>query len=311
MLRDQIHVGSMVRHINVLVPLIVLGVLLSTIGLVGTASGVFVLYDWMDAYNATGSTSAGPGSLAVASFFSPSTSTGAGAFSGILNGVPTSGLFQLTVNTPPNAPVLQCPNLQVSAAGRIVDGPLQPGYAVVSVCVRSQGHPVPGALVLFTANPADSFTGQGPGNGAIPLGRSIRAGFVAAGQTAGSGSAGPRNVQTAEAGVITSSGFLFAQSDQCEDSVGVGSGHTCFDIAFGTTGSIKPGCTLTTSGMTSFFSSFPNQPVTSTYTLVTCPPTSNGPQTARLVYTIGSDTNPVYTGTGTARMMEEVTIVVQ
>jgi len=266
----------------------------TTLGLVGTAYGLNSKQSAHAQETVTGSGSAGSGSLAVAMFYSFQASNGAGAFSGTLHanlGYET-GLFSLTFSNPANAPLLPCPAGQVSFGGTVASGSFQGANVLVAICI---GSGVPGTFLVQYKDGEDAFSGQGTGAATLTS-SSLRGGVVAAGVTTGSGTAGSGTLYTAEADALTRDGtpitggaFVGTVSDQP-------SGNIWNDLR----AIVQPGCTLTTSGTTATFGSYPHQPVTSSYTSLTCPPSSTGPQTARFVYVIGGDASPLYKGTGSS-----------
>src|SRR5215831_15449682 len=129
---------------------ILLGIIVSTSGFVGTASAKFIR-SYNDSYVGSGSGLAGSGSLAVATLFSPSTLTGAGAFSGNIGGVATSGIFTLTVSNPSGTLVLPCASGEVSAGGTVVSGSLLGEQVIVAGCASTGDSP--GSFVVYHATP--------------------------------------------------------------------------------------------------------------------------------------------------------------
>ena len=284
------------NSLKVLSLLIVLGVLGSTLGVVRTAAVPFKMIQVEE--SVSGSGSAGSGSLAVAVFFSVSDSKGAGAFSGTLTDraftQEKDAIFSLNTETSPLIPVLQCgPAPEVEATGTVISGSFLGEQVLVASCI---GTGVPGAFIIYHSTPSNpDFSGQGTGTAAV-LSGSFKGGIAAAGVTSGSGSTGSGTIYTAEANGITKDGTLIGGGA----FVGTISDHPVGTTWVTNRASVQSGCTLTTSGVAASFGSFPNQPVSSSYTLVTCPPASSGSQTARFVYVIGGDTSPIYKGTGSA-----------
>jgi hypothetical protein len=290
---------SLDKSIRVLVLTILVGVLVSTFGFVGTASASIKLENEGWFFPVSGGGSAGPGSLAVAAFFNLRDSSGAGAFSGVIGGVVASGLFTLNVTSPAKAPLLPCPMGEMSAGGTVVTSSmphLQGDQVIIAGCI---GSGVSGAFLSGTAElPGNDFsaTGTGTGTATVASMPRLQGDVVAAGVTSGSGSAGPGTIYTAEAGGVTKDGSLFGGGALVGSVSDINSGSVWQINKV----SSQTGCALTSSGVTGSFGSFPNQPVSSSYTLVTCPPANLGPQTSRFVYLVGGDANPIYKGTGSA-----------
>lgn len=282
---------SRIIKIPLLVMIMVSG---SLVGLVGLASASQQGRWTMDG-PVSGGGSTGTGSLAVAAFFSVRASSGVGAFSGTVGGVQTLGLFSLTVGNPANAPVLSCPNGQVSAGGSVTSGSFQGEQVLIAGCIGFHG---PLLADIYHSSPiSPEFSAKGTFFEDVTVSSSsIIAGFAAAGVTTGSGTAGPGTVYTAEADAFISDGSVLVGGAYISDLAQTG------NTWVGNRASVQPGCTLTTTGMTASNGSFPNRPVRSTYTLLTCPPENSGPQDARFVYVVGGSDSPVYKGTGTARM---------
>ncbi len=282
------------KKFNVLCLSIIIGLVAGTVlGPLGTAYGLNAQNSSNAQENVSGSGSAGSGSLAVAMFFTFSASSGAGAFSGTLHASIgyDAGLFRLTVNNPANTPVLLCPRGQVSAGGTIISGSFLGADVLVAGCI---GSGVPGAFIVTSKDGNEAFSGKGLGAAALSS-SSLRGGIVAASKTSGSGTAGPGTIYTAEADAVTRDGRLVGGGA----FVGTISDQPSGNIWSGFSATVQPGCTFTTSGMTASFGSFPNQPVTSSYKLSTCPPTSPGPQDASAQWAVHSED---YVGVGPSRI---------
>ncbi len=285
---------SQVRSsITVPVLVIIVGILASMFGVVGTASAAHNFQVEIDGV-VSGGGSAGTGSLAAAAIFSVSDSSGGGAFSGTVGGVQASGLFQVNSGIFVSSSTVPCPMGQVSAGGNVTSGSFSGEQVLVASCIGSGV----AASIIFHNDAGEVFSGQGTGTAAVSRGSGTVSTFVATGVTSGSGSAGSGTIYTAEADGTT------------EDDTLVGGGAFTGTVSDHPTQqgntwgihavSFQSGCTLIASGVTASFGSFPNQPVSSTYTPVTCPPTSLGPQTARFVYVVGGEVSPIYKGAGSA-----------
>ena len=275
--------------------MIILGMLAFSTGVIGTASAAPSINGWtVDGISISGKLYAD--SIAVAAFFSIRDSSGAGAFSGTVGGIPTTGLFLLSVSNPGDATILGCNASQIlSASGSISSGRFVGEHVFVAVCTDT-AQELNWSLRVYHAAPSDplySATGVGEITASKLL---LKAGFVAAGVTSGSGSAGPGTIYTAEADAVAKDGSLVGGGAFVGTISDVGQGNVW--VINGA--SVQPGCTFTTSGVTASFGSFPNQSISSSYTLVTCPPASSGTQTTRFVYVVGGDANPIYKGTGSA-----------
>ena len=292
------------RAAKLLSLLIITGLLASImLGSVGIAYGLNARSSAHAQEIVTGSGSAGSGTLAVAyvSTF-PDSINGAGAFSGSLmplgiggTNFDAMGLFILNVTKPANTPSLPCSTGQVSAEGVVTWGSFLGAKVLVAGCIGSS---VPGAFVVEYKDGEDAFRGQGTG-AASTLKANMKAMFTAEGVTTGSGTAGPGTVYSAEAVGALRDNSLFGGGAFIRTTLDVPIGQNNWIT---NSASIQPGCTLTTSGVTGQFGSFPNQSISSSYTLTTCPPTSTGPQAIRL-YTVGiGDAGQVYKGTGTANL---------
>jgi hypothetical protein len=245
----------------------------------------------------TGSGSAGSGSLAVAMFFSFSAANGAGSFSGDLhaNLGYSGGLFRLTVSNPANAPLLPCPTGQLSAGGSVTSGSFLGEQVLFAACL---GIAVPGLFVIYHSTPSNpDFSGQGTGSATYSK-ANLKAMFTAESVASGSGTAGPGTIYTAEAdavlrdnSLVTGGAFVGTVSDQPSGNIWNGFSAT-----------VPSGCTLTTSGVTASFGSFPKQPVSSSYTPLTCPPSSIGPQPASFIFVLGDNASPIFKATGDGRI---------
>jgi hypothetical protein len=295
------------RMLKLMAVLCILGVLGSVLGPIHAAVAR-TGSTWQLGNIVSGSGLGGSGSLAVAAFFDSRSSIGDGAFSGTLQdsrGVTSaiSGLFALT-DSDLVAPSPDCVNGQVTAAGKITSGSFSGYQVLLSVCVQSTGQQVPGSMVISQPVGGEPvFVGQSLGAGVKLLSASILSATFEAGSTFGAGSAGQGTVHTAETDVLLIDRSVLVGGAFTADISGqIDKFHSTWS---GVKASIQPSCTLDTSGVTPSFSPLPNQPVSSTYTLTTCPPTSTGPLTAKLVFQLGSSLNPIYQGTGPATLKIE------
>ncbi|OLE91400.1 MAG: hypothetical protein AUF79_04795 [Crenarchaeota archaeon 13_1_20CM_2_51_8] len=179
----------------------------------------------------------------------------------------------------------------MSAGGTIISGSFLGANVLIASCI---GSGVPGTFLVTYKDGEVAFSGQGIGAAALPS-SSLRGGIVAASKTSGSGTAGPGTIYTAEADAVTRDGRLVGGGA----FVGTISDQPSGNIWNGLSATVQPGCTFTTSGVTASFGSFPNQPVTSSYKLSTCPPTSLGPQDASAQWAVHSED---YIGVGPSRI---------
>ena len=296
--------ASAPRRFKLFSLLIIVGFLLSTTGYAGKVSArPTESISFSFTAPVSGGGSAGPGSLAVAAVFSAKTSSGLGSFSGTVGGVGGSGLFSLSVGNPVGTPTLPCPLGEVSAGGTIVSGndwviPYIGDNVIVAGCT---GPGVPASFYVYQKITFTwIFAGTGAGSVEIPrIGQEVVVEAAAAGVTFGSGTLGSGTAYTAEADALLSDGTILGGGAQ--------SGSDLVGWSWGATNaSLLAGCQASFSGTTALFSPFPSQPITSTYTLTTCPPTTIGPQNAKLVLVLGDPLNPIYRGTGPAITMIKI-----
>jgi len=250
----------------------------------------------------TGSGLAGAGSIAVAAYFSASTSSGLGAFSGDLripihNPEHVEGIFTLTDGSPATLPPLSCGPLgEVGASGTVTFGSFKGNHVTLASCIG------PSSVDYWRVDLSIDYVGQGIG-AVVVSGRPILAGSVMAANTVGAGSAGARSVNAAQVLALASDGTILAGGAFVGTTSDINPGNNNWTI---NRASIQPGCTLTTQGVTSSTGSFPNQRVTTSETPTGCPPANLSPQPVTVTFVVGSVTNPIYAGHGSGTVMAAI-----
>ena len=298
---------------------VLLGILAFSISLTGITpvnAAMFNPKEYSLTAPTSGSGSAGTGSVAVAAFFSGSTSKGLGAFSGSLmplgiggTNFDVSGIFSLTDPNPSILPVLPCkPVSEIGASGRVVSGSFLGQQVVIAGCADKSNFTVvllsDGApnCIGSLSHTGCTYSGEGTGNVAV-IKSSILAGTVIAANTVGGGSAGGVGVDAAQVLVVASDGSVLAGGAFVGKTSDIVKNNNNWMT---NRASIQPGCTLTTQGVTSPFGSFPNQPVTTSATPTSCPQASLGPQPVTVTLVIGSAINPIYAGHGSGTAMAAI-----
>lgn len=281
-----------------------MSILASSILLTGTTPVNAVLFnpkEYSLSISTTGSSPTGTGSIAVAAFFSGSTSKGFGAFSGELARIPihtpehVEGIFALTDGNPATLPILPCgPAGQVGASGTVTYGSFKGEYVEMAACVGTSDA---GVWRL----PAVDYFGSGPGSSKVSSARII-AGTVLAANTVGAGSAGAGSLDAAQVLALASDGTVLAGGAFVDTTLDIAKNNNWITNR----ASIQPRCTLTTQGVTSTSGSFPKQPITTSATLVTCPPTNLGPQPATVTLVIGTSSSPIFAGHGSGIEMAAI-----
>ncbi len=255
----------------------------------------------------TGSGTAGTGSIAAAALFSRASSNGAGGFAGrfvpLVLGQTLSikGVFSLTTASSDLIPVIPCASGEVGAQGTVVFGNFTGQTVVVFGCV---GTGTVGGLRIIDMRSSPiiiTFDGVGHGDRVSNPFPSVVMLSVAA-NTDGSGSAGTGSVDFAEVSEITSETEALLSGGGA--FVGTLSGGGAVTPVSGTFGidNVSLSASLCNANLSGAIAngSFLGQRVTTSVSLVNCPPPifGPGPHDATLVLTIGTGSNIIYRGKG-------------
>jgi len=236
---------------------------------------------------------AGDGVLASALLFDTGRQTGSIGIAGELRqgAIHVDAAAIGALRTITTAPPLPCGSSgEVGFQGVLTSGSFKGQNILAYGCV---GTDVPVGLDIYTYDAAghrvDTLHGSGSGTVLSQKGR-LAGGLVAAKALPGSGTAGSGTIYVAEAVGLTS------------DSKVLGGGAFVGTLSSDVTGvwltkhiDGPNSCTVVGTGVANA-GSFAGQPVTSSVSLSTCPPTSSGPQAVEYTFVVGFSDSPSFTG---------------
>lgn len=291
------------------------GILASLIGSANLVPARAVAPSFFDVFteHVTGSGTTGTGSVAAAAFFSPASSghpgLGIGGFAGRVRPFfahggefSVKGVFSLTTATSDLIPVIPCASGEIGGQGTVVSGNFTGQTVVVFGCV---GTGTVGGLRIIDMSTSPftvTYDGQGTGRWRFlqqPSGSRV---LAVAANTDGSGSSGTGSVDFAEVTGITSETEALLGGGGA--FVGTLNGAGAITLVSGIFGidSVSFSASVCTANLSGAIAngSFLGQRVTTSVSLVTCPPTSfgPGPHDATSVLTIGTGSNIIYKGQG-------------